>query len=147
MKKPSALSATVYRIYRLIPFVLELRTLLDWMVLKSSLDMWDSFKLEDIYSSMFLIQCDILYRKDHPRGGVRPWTSKIGNALLIFLLLIVILFAPLLLFRLSRVCFVWLVSLHMRLLTLVVCSSANPATSSNNVTGTQISVFAIGLVG
>jgi Piezo non-specific cation channel, R-Ras-binding domain/Ankyrin repeats (3 copies) len=117
MRKPSLTAAAVVRTYRAIPFVFELRTLMDWMVNDSALDVWAHFKLEDLYASMFLVQCDIIGRKMRKRGEPQPSWSKYVNGALIFGLLLFILIAPLLVF-----------------------SSANPAQDTNNVLNTQLAV-------
>jgi len=120
-RKPSIVRGVFFRAYRALPFVFELRSLLDWMSYDSALDLWEALKLEDIYASMFLVQCDILYRKLHPRGDPQPGYTKILNGLLVFLLLIVIIFLPLVLF-----------------------SSANPVTDQNNVLATKLTVSVVG---
>jgi hypothetical protein len=56
-------------IYRAIPFVFELRTLLDWMCTRTALDVWEWFKLEEIYAALYCVQCYVIYWKAHPRGG------------------------------------------------------------------------------
>jgi len=111
----------IYRGYRGLPFVFELRSLLDWMSFETSLDLWESLKLEDIYSAMFLVQCDVLYRKARKRGEVIPAYMKFFGGVLIFLLLLLIIFGPLLLF-----------------------SSANPVTSSNNILSARVTLSAVG---
>jgi len=120
----SIMRGYVYRLYRAIPFVFELKTLLDWMCIKSSLDLWESFKMEDIYAVLFIVQCDIIYRRRHPRGAPQPLFRKIFNGFALFLVLILVILGPLLLF-----------------------SSANPVTTSNNVQSAQIRIDLIGTSG
>ena len=47
-------------IYYSIPFVYELRTLLDWTVHDTSLTFFHWLKLEDIYSNAFMVKCSTL---------------------------------------------------------------------------------------
>lgn len=42
--------------YQMIPFLTEARTLLDWICIKTSLTLYEWFKMEDIYSDMFSIK-------------------------------------------------------------------------------------------
>jgi hypothetical protein len=76
---------------------------------------WDTLKLEEIYGSLYSVQCDILYRRKHDRGTPRPLLEKFCSGLLLFLLLLVIVFGPLLLF-----------------------STANPVSQSNPVSAAAI---------
>ena len=109
-RHPGVLTVKLYQLYRAIPFVFELRTILDWMCTASSLDLDETFKLEDIYTRLYLVQCALIVRRQHKRGDSRPWDEKLLNGVLLFSLLLLIIFAPLLLF-----------------------SSANPVTESNLV--------------
>lgn len=43
---PGVYTVLAYRVYRALPFVFELRTMLDWMCAKSSLDLWDTLKVD-----------------------------------------------------------------------------------------------------
>ena len=115
IRHPGKYLVQVYKVYRAIPFVFELRTILDWMCTRSSLDLDETFKLEDIYTRLYLVQCALISRKEHKRGDSRPWDEKLLNGVLLFSLLLLIIFAPLLLF-----------------------SSANPVTVANPVTGAAI---------
>lgn len=116
-KYPSEYLVYIYKLYRAIPFVFELRTLFDWLCNTSALDLFDTFKLEDIHGTLYYIQCDVLYRQSHGRGAVRPWQEKVFQGILIFLLLLLIIFGPLLLF-----------------------STANPVSQTNNVQSSSISL-------
>lgn len=42
--------------YQMIPFLSEARTLLDWVCIKTSLTLYEWFKMEDIYSDLFIIK-------------------------------------------------------------------------------------------
>ena len=114
-RHPGKYTVQLYKVYRAIPFVFELRTILDWMCTMSSLDLDETFKLEDIYTRLYLVQCALISRKEHRRGDSRSWDEKLLNGVLLFSLLLLIIFAPLLVF-----------------------SSANPVTVANPVTGASI---------
>jgi hypothetical protein len=54
----SGTRCTVFWIYRMIPFLFELRTLLDWMLTTTALNMWEVFKLEvGPHDSNMIEQC------------------------------------------------------------------------------------------
>lgn len=42
-----------YKLYRFIPYFLEIRYLLDWICSDSSLELVDWFKMEDVTQSLF----------------------------------------------------------------------------------------------
>jgi len=76
-----------------------------------------SFHFLNILRAPSCYQCDLVYRRTHKRGEPWGFWNKFGNGLLIFLALVLVLFGPLLLF-----------------------SSANPVSSSNNVQSAQLSL-------
>ena len=41
----------------LIPFLLELRTIMDWMFTDTALGLTSWLQLEDIYSNVYLLKC------------------------------------------------------------------------------------------
>jgi hypothetical protein len=123
-RTPSVFNGYIYRVYRAIPFVFEIRTLLDWMCSKSALDIWETFKLEDIYQWLYIVQCDIIYRKAHKRGETFGFVRKLFDGCIILVVLLLIVLGPLLLF-----------------------SSANPATQSNNVQSAAIELTLVGQQG
>jgi hypothetical protein len=40
-----------------VPFLLELRALMDWMITDTSLSLSDWLQMEDIYSNIFVLKC------------------------------------------------------------------------------------------
>ncbi|GAB5359171.1 hypothetical protein AAMO2058_000521900 [Amorphochlora amoebiformis] len=100
----------IFQSYRLIPFVFEIRTLLDWTFTESSLDLWERFTLEDVYANMYIIQCELIYHRRTKRGEKQSFGRKISQGGIVLFLVLIILFGPLILF-----------------------SSANPVTTQNNV--------------
>jgi hypothetical protein len=89
----------VYTGYRAIPFVYELRTLLDWTVTKTSLTFFEWLKCEDIYSGLFLIKCRVSQDKVWQRnvGDPQAWYVKWGMGVLLFVGLSALIWFPLLL--------------------------------------------------
>ena len=120
-RHPGKYTVQLYKLYRAIPFVFELRTILDWMCTQTSLDLDETFKLEDIYTRLYLVQCALISRREHKRGDSRPWDEKLLNGAFFFFGLLLIIFTPMLLF-----------------------SSANPVTQSNLVTGVAVELSLLG---
>lgn len=116
-KEPGYIRSVLFSIYRAIPIVFELRTLLDWMNSTTALNLWEVFKLEDIDANLFITQCNVIWMRERKRGTPEPLVSKIINGFLFFFALLFVLLFPLLLF-----------------------SSANPAAQNNNVQSADLTV-------
>ena len=43
--------------FLLVPFLLELRALMDWMFTDTSLSLSDWLQMEDIYANIFVLKC------------------------------------------------------------------------------------------
>lgn len=107
----------LFQVYQAIPFVYELRILLDWVCRSTTLDLMEYFKLEDIHARLYIVKVDLLTRNKRKRGEEQHVTDKLLLGVVLFFVLLLVIFLPLILF-----------------------SSANPATSLNNVTGCSFDV-------
>ncbi|XVF06161.1 hypothetical protein REPUB_Repub06bG0023700 [Reevesia pubescens] len=88
-----------FRIYRALPFLYELRCVLDWSCTTTSLTMYDWLKLEDIHGSLFLVKCDAdLNRAKHRQGQKQPKMTKFCSGICLFLILICVIWAPMLMY-------------------------------------------------
>jgi hypothetical protein len=97
--EPGIFRWLIYIAYRAIPFVYELRTLLDWTVTKTSLTFFEWLKLEDIYANLFLVKCRVSQDKVWQRnvGDPQAWYVKWGMGVLLFIGLSALIWFPLLL--------------------------------------------------
>lgn len=114
---PSTTRGAIFRTYRAVPFLFEMNTLMDFIFKDSALDLFEMFKFEDIYATLFGTQCDIEYRKKRGRGEKQTVLEILLYGVLIFLLLASFLVLPLLLF-----------------------STASPVTAQNNIIGGAVYV-------
>lgn len=57
---------------RAIPFVYEIRTLLDWTVTRTTLTLYEWLKFEDIFSELFLVKCRIVVEEKEGRSVGAP---------------------------------------------------------------------------
>ena len=93
-----------FQVYLSVPFMYELRVLLDYACTDSSLDLFDWLKLENINRDLFRINVrNMTYRRYHPFGHPQPWWKKVivqGGGL--FLLLLSILLVPFFIFSTSN---------------------------------------------
>lgn len=88
-----------FRLYRALPFLYELRCVLDWSCTTTSLTMYDWLKLEDIYASLFLVKCDtLLNRANHRHGEKQTRTTKFCSGICLFFVLICVIWAPMLIY-------------------------------------------------
>ncbi|XP_012462417.1 piezo-type mechanosensitive ion channel homolog isoform X2 [Gossypium raimondii] len=88
-----------FRIYRALPFLYELRCVLDWSCTTTSLTMYDWLKLEDIHGSLFLVKCDAdLNRAKHQQGKKQTKLTKFCSGICLFFILICVIWAPMLMY-------------------------------------------------
>ncbi|XP_010242544.1 PREDICTED: piezo-type mechanosensitive ion channel homolog isoform X2 [Nelumbo nucifera] len=88
-----------FRLYRALPFLYELRCVLDWSCTTTSLTMYDWLKLEDIHASLYLVKCDAdLNRAKHQQGQKQTKMTKFCNGLCLFFILICVIWAPMLMY-------------------------------------------------
>ncbi|TYI70493.1 hypothetical protein E1A91_D08G225200v1 [Gossypium mustelinum] len=88
-----------YRLYRALPFLYELRCVLDWSCTTTSLTMYDWLKLEDINASLYLVKCDaLLNRAQHKQGEKQTKMTKCCNGICLFFILICVIWAPMLMY-------------------------------------------------
>ncbi|XP_072936933.1 piezo-type mechanosensitive ion channel component isoform X3 [Epargyreus clarus] len=87
------LNMVFFRGFMAVPFVFELRTLMDWIWTDTSMTLMDWLKMEDIFASVFLLKCS-RYVEDEfpqPRGVKKSSTSKylLGGGVLAFVIAII----------------------------------------------------------
>lgn len=107
-KNYTILSGILFQGIQALPFLLELRSVLDWVLTKTTLTLNHWLKVEDIYANVFVIKCWRDSEKTWPqRRGEAYWkTSKwlIGGLLVI--LLVLVLWFPLLLMSFIKTAYV-----------------------------------------
>uniref|UniRef100_A0A5S6R6C3 Piezo-type mechanosensitive ion channel component n=1 Tax=Trichuris muris TaxID=70415 RepID=A0A5S6R6C3_TRIMR len=99
-KHYSFLSYCLFTGYRSVPFLYELRTLIDWIWIETSMPLFDYINMENIFARIYSTKCNRQYEKEYPvpRGTPKTFGVKYGMGLPILLLLITLLWLPLLLF-------------------------------------------------
>lgn len=94
-QRSDVISFSAFIAYFSLPFMYELRVLLEYACTDSALDLYDWLKLENISRSLFRINVrNNTYRKLHPFGQPQPWWKKVfleggGLFTIIFSLLVV----------------------------------------------------------
>ncbi|XP_055712299.1 piezo-type mechanosensitive ion channel component isoform X3 [Phlebotomus papatasi] len=93
-----------YKAYIFIPFLFELRTLMDWIWTDTSMTLFDWLKMEDIFANMYQLKCSRKMESDFPapRGSKKTTLVKylMGGGMLFGL--ITIIWFPLGLFALGN---------------------------------------------
>lgn len=86
---PSASVCLNRQLYRAIPFLYELRMLLDWTCTPTTLYLGEWIKLEDIFSGLYIGACNIHFQEleNRYKGQPQPLCRKWGTGFLFFALL------------------------------------------------------------
>ena len=97
-KKDSVINKWIFQGYLAIPFLWELRTITDWTFTKTALDLFQWFKFEDIYNTLFITKVTTKSYRAHKLGAKRALVFKIfqGGCMLLGLLLLIV--APMIIF-------------------------------------------------
>jgi hypothetical protein len=90
---------------------------LDWTITRTSLDLFQWFKMEDAYTNLYEVKCEMEARKRRKMGSDRSLTEKLLFGVLIFAVLMFIVILPMVLF-----------------------SNLNPSLVENKVVGGRISI-------
>ncbi|XP_035705079.1 piezo-type mechanosensitive ion channel component isoform X2 [Folsomia candida] len=103
-KKYNYLNMFLFKGFMAVPFLFELRALMDWIWTETSMTLSDWLKLEDIFAHIFQLKCQRRVEQEYPqgRGQSKPRWSKytIGGGSLF--LIIAIIWFPLVLFALGN---------------------------------------------
>ncbi|GMI38125.1 hypothetical protein TeGR_g3788, partial [Tetraparma gracilis] len=96
---------TLFSVYRGIPFLYEISLILDWACTETTLMIGDWIKLEDINSTLFLVDCnlDFLKKEKRKKGQPQPIHRKWLTGALVFVLLCLVVWAPLFVFSTGTV--------------------------------------------
>jgi hypothetical protein len=95
---PGVIRRTIFMIYRAIPFLWELNTILDWATTKTALGFYEWLKLEDLYDDLFLVLGRIESERNTERrtGDPQPWYMKVFVGGGLFVVLCLVIWFPLL---------------------------------------------------
>ncbi|XP_020949311.1 piezo-type mechanosensitive ion channel component 1 isoform X6 [Sus scrofa] len=103
-KKYNHLNLFLFQGFRLVPFLVELRAVMDWVWTDTTLSLSNWMCVEDIYANVFIIKCSRETEKNYPqpKGQKKKKIVKYGMGGLILLLLVAVIWFPLLFMSLVR---------------------------------------------
>nr|UEE08537.1 putative piezo-like channel protein [Astacus leptodactylus] len=93
-----------FRLFMTVPFLFELRTLMDWIWTDTSMSLSDWVKMEDIFSHIFQLKCERRAEIEYPqgRGESKRKIIKYGMGGCALFGVIALIWFPLVLFALSN---------------------------------------------
>jgi len=115
----SDINSMTFTIYRAIPFVFEMSTILEWVTSDTTLLFYDWLKCEDIYTHLYTAKCrnEWIKRQGRAKGDKQPFHEKCTTGVLLFIALAFVIWFP-----------------------LVIMSSGLPGSAPNPVTSIDFSV-------
>ncbi|XP_020715968.1 piezo-type mechanosensitive ion channel component isoform X2 [Ceratitis capitata] len=101
-KSFSLINMMSFKVYMAIPFLYELRTILDWVCTDSTMTLFDWLKMEDIFADIYFIKCSRQMETDFPaiRATKKPILTKLIMGGLFITAIVFALWGPLCLFAL-----------------------------------------------
>ncbi|XP_044744035.1 piezo-type mechanosensitive ion channel component isoform X4 [Chrysoperla carnea] len=94
----------LFKGFMFVPFLFEIRTIMDWIWTDTSMTIFDWLKMEDIFANIFLLKCSRHNESEFPqeRGVKKPSLVKYVMGGSFLMIIILIIWFPLALFALVK---------------------------------------------
>jgi hypothetical protein len=87
-----------FRIYNNIPFLWEMKVILDWTVTRTSLDLFQWFKIDDAFHYIYFNRYQNNGRRNKKEFDPQSWNEKFWKGFCFALGLMILILGPILLF-------------------------------------------------
>jgi hypothetical protein len=111
----NAVNKIIFKIYRAIPFLVEIKIITDWTFTKTSLDLFQWIQFETIYAELYIAKCENKFYMNHQVGKPINKLQKFLMGALGLLFVVALVAGP-----------------------LAIFSSLNPVAVDNKVTGSTL---------
>lgn len=95
MHRVDYMTSYVFMVYYSVPFIHELRSILDWTCTETSLKLIDWMKLEDIRMTLFSVKAGLLSRRNRCVGDKQPLYMKFFSGAVLFFIVCLVIWLPL----------------------------------------------------
>lgn len=98
LQHKNPISGVCVKTIRAIPFLQELKVIMDWSFMDTTLDLFQWFKIEDIHFTLFCAKLDVMAHDKNKVGEKIGKIFKISMGWCLALILLLLIFGPMLLF-------------------------------------------------
>eukprot|EP00124_Ichthyophonus_hoferi_P003437 Ihof_evm3s297 gene=Ihof_evmTU3s297 len=97
--------STLFRVYRAVPFMMELRSLMDWVCTDTTLNLFEWWKLDEIYATLYLNKCRYvgLSKEERQIGKGKGLFEKLYSGVALIACIVLVIWLPLLVVSVGRV--------------------------------------------
>ena len=88
----------LFRVYRALPFIWEMKVIMDWTVTSTCLDLFQWFRLDDAFNYVYFCKYQSDQRRARREFEERHWTEKFFVGFCFAFGIILLILAPILLF-------------------------------------------------
>ena len=131
MRDTSFTTVNLFRLYRGVPFIWEMKVIIDWTVTHTCLDLFQWFRLDDAFNYVYFNKYQSDNRKRRREFEQRHWTEKFCVGFCFAFGIILLILAPILLFS----------GINPTLVDNPVKSGAIELTFELNGSGNQYQIF------